>query len=172
MLPFKRFFKGKEPEHIMFIDNLLQTILEKARFELSYTLKQREEEILIDLKGDDEPLLKSKEGRLLFALQVFLNKAIQNQFSGKGFIVNLDSDGFFEEKEQRLLTWAGKLRKKALATGRPVYLKKSLSPFDRRKVHQFLAEDGDVQTSSVGEGFYKTICISPSKATSSEGLFE
>jgi len=169
---FKNFFKEKPSEEVSVLENLLKVLIKKGEFLLDYTIDQKEQEIRINIEGADEPLLKARDGRLLLAIQGYLNKVVQNRFPQKNLIVHTDSRGFFAEKEEKLLNWAGKLRKKALATGQPVYLKKVLPPFYRRKVHQFLAQRGDVKTSSVGEGFYKTICISPVKSASTESLLE
>ncbi len=160
---FKKLFKGKEKKPSVLVEQILQDLLEKGGFLLSVEIREiNGEEIFVDIFGEDEGLLKTKEGRLLLALQTYLNRVVQHHFFGQSVFVRLDSGNFFEEKEQRLLDLADKLKQKALSTGRPVYIKKALSPFQRRKVHQFLTEDGEVRTSSVGEGFYKNICITPS----------
>jgi predicted RNA-binding protein Jag len=159
---FKKLFKGKEKTPASLVEQVLQDLLEKGGFLLSMEIKEKnEEEIFVDIFGEDEGLLKTKDGRFLLALQTYLNRVVQHHFFGQSVFVRLDSGNFFEEKEQRLLDLADKLKQKALSTGRPVYIKKALSPFQRRKVHQFLTEDGEVRTSSVGEGFYKNICITP-----------
>ena len=165
---FKKLFKGKEKTPVALVEQVLQDLLEKGGFLLSLEIKETNEgEIFIDIFGEDEGLLKTKEGRFLLALQTYLNRVVQHHFFGQSVFVRLDSGNFFEEKEQRLLDLADKLKQKALSTGRPVYIKKALSPFQRRKVHQFLTEDGEVRTSSVGEGFYKNICITPSSGNQS-----
>ena len=166
---FKKLFKGKEKNPGYLVEQILQDLLEKGGFLLSAEVEQnKDNEIFIDMFGEDEGLLKMKEGRLLLALQTYFNRVVQQHFPGQNFFVRLDSGNFFKEREQHLLELADKLRKKALSTGRPVYLKKALSPFQRRKVHQFLTEGGEVKTSSVGEGFYKNICISPARSVTSD----
>ena len=159
---FKKLFKSKAKDPKGLVEQILQDLLEKGGFLLSTELKQgKDGEISVDIFGEDEGLLKTKEGRFLLALQTYLNRVVQHHFFGQNVFVRVDSGGFFEEREQRLFDLADRLKQKALSTGRPVYLKKTLSPFQRRKVHQFLTEGGEVKTSSVGEGFYKNICISP-----------
>lgn len=164
---FKKLFKGKEKSPRALVEQILQDLLEKGGFLLSFELKQEDEEISVDIFGEDEGLLKTKEGRFLSALQTYLNRVVRHHFGEEAVFIRLDSGHFFEDKEQRLLDLADKLKQKALSTGRPVYLKKSLSPFQRRKVHQFLTEGGAVKTSSVGDGFYKNICITPTSSKSS-----
>ena len=165
---FKKLFKGKEKSPAVLVEQVLQDLLEKGGFLLSMEVEQKdEEEVSVDIFGEDEGLLKTRDGRLLLALQTYLNRVVQHHFFGQNVFVRLDSGKFFEEREQKLLDLADKLKQKALSTGRPVYIKKALSPFQRRKVHQFLTEGGEVKTSSVGEGFYKNICITPAGGSQS-----
>ena len=162
----KKLFKGKNKTPKDLVEQMLQNLLEKGGFLLSAEVEQKNErEISVDIFGEDEGLLKKKDGRLLLALQTYLNRVVQHHFFGQNVFVRLDSGHFFEEREQKLLDLADKLKQKALSTGRVVYFKKALSPFQRRKVHQFLTENGEVQTSSVGEGFYKNICITPDNSS-------
>ena len=164
-------FGGKKKQAQTVIKELVSQLLEGGAFSLSFQIekeKEKENSFKLDIFGEDEGLLKTKDGRFLSALQTYLNRVVRHNFEEQAVFIRLDSGHFFEDKEQRLLDLADKLKQKALSTGRPVYLKKSLSPFQRRKVHQFLTEGGAVKTSSVGEGFYKNICITP---TSSKGSF-
>ena len=165
---FKNLFKEKEKTPEVLIEELLQGLLEKGGFELSFKItKKNEEEISVEIFGEDEGLLKTKEGRFLLALQTYLNRVLRHHFFKDNIFVRLDSGNFFEEREQRLFDLAEKLRDKALDSGRKVYFKKPLSPYQRRKVHQLLEEAGDVLTSSEGDGFYKNICITPKRAKDS-----
>ena len=157
---FKKIFGGKEKTPKSLVEGLLMDLFEKGGFLLSSEVNETKDGMLCcELFGEDEGLLKTRDGRFLLALQTYLNRVVRQNFEGVS--VSVDSGHFFEEREQRLLDLAERLKEKALASGRPVYLKKALSPFQRRKVHQFLEEGGEVRTSSVGEGFYKNICISP-----------
>ena len=156
----KKIFGGKEKTAKTLVEGLLTDLLEKGGFSLSAEVQETENEgLFCELFGEDEGLLKTKDGRLLLALQTYLNRVARQNFENVS--VRVDSGQFFEEREQRILDLAEQLKERALSSGRPVYLKKALSPFQRRKVHQFLESGGDVKTSSVGEGFYKNICISP-----------
>ena len=157
---FKKIFGGREKTPKSLVEGLLTDLLEKGGFLLSAEVNETKDGMLsCELFGEDEGLLKTRDGRFLLALQTYLNRAVRQNFEGVS--VSVDSGHFFEEREKRLLDLAERLKEKALSSGRPVYLKKALSPFQRRKVHQFLEEGGEVRTSSVGEGFYKNICISP-----------
>ena len=162
---FNKWLGIKEKNPANFLEQFLQELLDKGGFELSFDLKINDKnssrkEIFINLFGEDENLLKINHGRFLLALQTYCNRLIQHHFLNKKFFIRVDSSSYFEDKDKRLLDLAQRLKKKALYTRQPVYFK-SLPPNLRRKVHQFLSEDAKVHTSSVGDGFYKNICITP-----------
>ena len=161
---FKKWFQSKDKSPKEVVERLLQELLDQAGFSLSFNIESKKGEIYIDIFGEDERLLTNKDGRLLLALQTYLNRVIQRGPVAEEppTFVRLDSSSYFKQKDQRLLHLAERLKNKALQTGQPVYFK-SLPPFQRRKVHQFLSKDKKVETLSVGEGFYKNICITPSQ---------
>ena len=135
---FKNLFKGKAKDPKTLVEQILQDLLEKGGFSLSVELKQEKEgEIFVEIFGEDEGLLKMKEGRFLLALQTYLNRVIQHHFFGQNIFIHVDSGNFFEEREQMLLDLAERLKRKALSTGRPVYLKKTLSLFIGEKYISF-----------------------------------
>ena len=167
MKVFKNFFGDKPQSAKNVVEKLLQDLLEKGGFQLSFSVDQKDQEIFVDIFGEDEGLLKTKSGRFLTALQTYFNRVVQAQFFDQGFFVRVDSGDYFAEKEEKLFDLAQKLKQKAISTGKPVYFKKALPPFQRRKVHQLLGEDNQVKTVSEGEGFYKNICIVPAGLESS-----
>lgn len=54
-----------------------------------------------------------------------------------------------------------KLAKQVLDTGKPVKMRKSLNPAERRLVHQHLESTKGVKTVSLGDGRLKKIEIQP-----------
>ena len=167
MLFLKSLFKSK-PTPVGVVTELLENTTRVGGVDLKYKVEQKESQVVVNIHGEDASLLCSKDGKFILALQVYFNKVLQHCFAEKKYFVKIDCKGFFREKEEHLLDLARKLRKKALTTDRPVYFKKALPPFQRRKIHQCLAKEGGVHTSSVGEGFYKNICVSPQKRASAK----
>ena len=159
---FKNIFNQKKDETLKdFMETLLQTLLEKGGFNLSFSIDEKDKEMLIDIFGEDEALLKARGGRILLALQIYLNCAGRGRFPEEEVFIKVDSSSYFDERDEKLLHLAEKLKEKALSTGEEVCFRKSLPPAQRRKIHQLLNEDGEVKTSSIGDGFYKNICIRP-----------
>ena len=169
---FKNLFKEKEISPKDLVGKLLQELLERGDFQLSFSIDQKDQEIFINLFGEDEGLLKTRDGRLLLALQTYFSRVVQAHSQEEEFFVRVDSENYFDERDERLLDLAEKLKEKAIATGRSVYLRKALPPFQRRKVHQLLNKDNQVKTISEGDGFYKNIRIVPSSLKDSKSFPE
>ncbi len=142
------------------LEDTLGELLRLSGLNLSFEISEVEREIVVDLYGDDEELLLSKEGQLLDAFQLYLKRVLQHQLPDLDLNLVVDSDGFREEADKALVELADKLKSLALEKGKSVYFR-ALSPKDRKVVHQYLAEDGRIKSRSVGEGHFKKIKIYP-----------
>lgn len=156
------------PEGI--VEEILGQIIELGKFDLTFEVKlQDENTVHVDISGNDEEMLTSKEGQLLDALQLYVRRAIQHQMPESTLVVNLDCSGFREAANEALIALAEKLKGIALEKGKSVYFR-ALPPKDRKVIHQYLAEDGRVKSRSIGDGHFKKIKIYPVKG--SEGSME
>ena len=161
---FKVFSKKKSmisSKVIDFTEERLKGIMKKGRFDLSYTIFQEQEDsILIELEGEDEPLLKKGGGQFLDAFQFFIKKTLQHRFPDEKIPLQIDSKGFRENTHQELLNMVDRLKASALRHKKSIYLK-PLSPELRRMVHRHLSNDSRIKTQSVGTDYYKKIKIIP-----------
>lgn len=151
--------KGDGPEAL--VAEILAQIIELGRFELGFETKiLADGTIHVDIFGEDEEMLTTKEGMLLDALQLYVRRAVQHQNPESTVNVNLDCSNFREEANEALIQLAEKLKGIALEKGKSVYFR-ALPPKDRKVIHQYLAEDGRVKSRSIGEGHFKKIKIYP-----------
>jgi spoIIIJ-associated protein len=169
---FSKIFGGKKSESLT-VDQLIQDtlagLLDAGKFDLSYDMTRETDELVrIDLTGNDEDLLKSKDGQVLESIQLFLKRVCQHRFPEDNSEIILDCGGFREEANQALVDLAEKLKSVALEKGRTVYFR-ALPPKDRKVIHQYLANDSRVKSRSVGDGLYKKIKIYPAKNNSTSG---
>jgi len=169
---FSKLFGGEkkketfEGDTITIIKCIMQDLIEKGGFELEYEIfSESDFDIHIELSGADEELIKSRDGQFLDALQLFLQRALQHRLPDDNVNISVDCDGFREEVNQALMDLADKLKGIALNKGKSVYIR-ALPPKDRKVIHQYLAEDGQVKSRSVGDGHYKKIKIYPAKEVS------
>ncbi len=152
--------KAKGPKTL--IEQVLGGLIEKAGFDLSFDIEevsgQENETFKVSLYGDDEQLLIQKDAMLLDALQLFVKRALQNQFSEQIVNVMFDCNDYRAKENENLEAMIDKLKEKVLSQGKPVYVK-ALAPKERRVVHQFLARDERIRSKSIGDGHYKKIKI-------------
>ncbi len=160
--------KEEGPEAL--VGGILDQIIELGRFDLSFEMKTLADGTLhVDIFGDDEEMLTTKEGQLLDALQLYVRRAIQHQNPESTLNVNLDCSNFREEANEALIQLAEKLKGIALEKGKSVYFR-ALPPKDRKVIHQYLAEDGRVKSRSIGEGHFKKIKIYPTSEVGGAGI--
>lgn len=150
----------------------IEGLIEKAQFDLSFEIREEtndkgEPQITIEFSGDDEALLKDKEGQMIDSLQLFVKRVIQHHFPEDRSEVVIDCNGYREESNQQLIELAEKLKGIALEKGKSVYFR-ALPPKDRKIIHQHLAGDERVKSRSIGDGLYKKIKIYPIKAENSQ----
>lgn len=160
---------AKSPKQL--VENVLNGLIEKGSFELSFDIEQdksQEIEIIkVNFYGADEEMLTVRDGMLLEAIQLFLKRATQHQFAETPVNIACDANGYRERENQSLEAMIEKLKDKAIEQGRSVYVK-ALSPKERRVVHQFLSKDERVKSKSIGDGHYKKIKIFPVNAKQAE----
>lgn len=143
------------------IENTLRGVIDKSGFDLSFDVKEKEENLYtIEFSGADEELLKEKEGQLLDAFQLFITRVLQHQLPDSKVNVEIDCNGYREAASQDLIELAEKLKDIAITKGKSVYIR-ALAPKDRKIVHQYLADDDRVRSRSIGDGLYKKIKIYP-----------
>lgn len=157
---------------VSLINEVLEGLVQAGNFDFQYEVRQddqNKENILVEIHGPDEELLRSREGQLLDAIQLFLTRVLQHRLRDERVSIQVDNSGYREQANQELTDLAEKLKNIALDKGKPVYFR-ALPPRDRKVIHQYLAEDGRVKSRSIGEGLYKKIKIYPLKGEVSHDL--
>jgi spoIIIJ-associated protein len=159
---FKKIFGGSVEKSGAegIIEETLSGIIDNAKLELSFDIKEEEKNTYqIELYGEDEELLRDRDGQLLDAFQFFLTRVLQHRHPDDKIFVRFDSNGYREESNQALEELADRLMKVVIDKKKPVFCR-ALPPKDRKVVHQYLSNDTRVSSRSIGEGHYKKIKIS------------
>ncbi|MBM3472782.1 MAG: KH domain-containing protein [Armatimonadetes bacterium] len=118
-----------------------------------------EEEVRLELLGDDIALVIGKHGDTLDALQL-LAAIIANRGSEVTARVVLDAEQYRDRRHRALESAAYSHAAKAKQTGREVVIR-DLKAFERRVIHLALRDDPEVETYSEGEGRHRSLVISP-----------
>ncbi len=130
--------------------------------EVSYT--QEADDINIEVTGDDLGFAIGRRAQTLDAIQLIAYlvsaKAVDPDERRR---VSVDIDEYRAAREEELFDLADRAVRDALASGQQVELKPMTSN-ERRSVHHYLIDNGDVDTHSVGEEPERRIVVSPAGA--------
>lgn len=130
-----------------------------ADLDLEIEVLQGDEQLEVELTGEDREILVRDDGRVLLAIQHLLPRMMQATL-GEMVPCRVDSEGFREDRVASLERLARKTAAEVARRNRPRTLR-PMNPADRRTVHLALKDDEDVVTESSGEGFYKRVTIRP-----------
>lgn len=142
------------------LENTLKEVIAKSGFDLEFSVHENDGELVVELTGADEELLKEKDGMLLDALQFFCRRVVQHNLPESKANLSFDVGGFREQAGEALVELADKLKNIAIERNKAVYFR-ALPPKDRKIIHQHLSQDDRVKSSSIGEGLYKKIRVVP-----------
>lgn len=118
-----------------------------------------EEELILDITGDDLAVLIGRHGRTLDAIQ-FLVSAIVRRKIGFRYPVIIDIEGYKNRQRERLESIASNAANKAVNQSKRISLQ-PMSPYERRIVHMKLKENPHVTTESEGIGQHRHIVVIP-----------
>lgn len=140
----------------------LGRIFELGRLDLEIkSVRQGEEKLEVELRGQDEELLLEDRGRLLLALQHLLPRMLRG-LTGTSAPCRVDCDDFHEIRTEQLRDLAQRVASEVRNRRRSRTLE-PMSPDERRIVHLTLADDPAVETVSQGNGLFKRVQIRPQK---------
>ncbi|MBU0629907.1 MAG: KH domain-containing protein [Candidatus Margulisbacteria bacterium] len=139
---------------------ILQNILDKMGFlAMTEISSQKEDNIVISIKGEDMGRIIGKSGSMLKSLETLINAMIW-KYMGKRFYISIDAGGYKDKREQALQRLATDVADEVIRTGESKAMPR-LEPSDRRIIHIFLQEDGRVKTYSEGEGKDRKLIVAP-----------
>lgn len=129
--------------------------------EAEIKISEKEDNILVNIKVEDQGVLIGYHGETINALQLILSLIIYRE-TDKWQPVLVDIGDYRQEQEERLTNIALSTAQKVKFSQKPISLV-GLRPFERRMVHMALAEHADVYTQSEGEGMTRKLIVYPKK---------
>ncbi len=140
-------------------EDFLNGLLDRLDLEAEVTSTLTAQAAHVELSGKELGLLIGRRGATLEALQEVTRAAVQRQIGERAW-VNLDIEGYRARRrvivERRARQTAARVRK----SGRAQDLE-PMSAYERKIVHDSLADFRGVRTSSEGEGLERHVVISP-----------
>jgi spoIIIJ-associated protein len=118
-----------------------------------------EEEIHVDVWGEDLGILIGRGGATLQALQGLVSTIVRRHSCEERRIV-IDVERYKERRRQKLREYAERMAEKARTTKRPIRLE-PMTPRERKIIHDALKDIAGVQSKSEGEDPQRRVVISP-----------
>lgn len=139
----------------------LERVFNAMNMKVSIDVETKEDEINIELSGDDMGVLIGKRGQTLDSLQ-YLTSIVVNKGRKEYIRVKIDTENYRLRRKETLENLAKNLAYKAKRTKNPVSLE-PMNPYERRIIHSALQNDKYVTTHSEGEEPYRKVIITPVK---------
>ena len=136
-------------EIVSFVKETVSEIIKKMNAEGNLEVRRREESISVTIFSENNAILIGKNGKNVAALQLLIRQMVNSKLSTPLSIV-LDVGNYKEKRARNIAYLAKKLAREAYKTKTEVTMD-SMNSYERRLVHEALADDKYVYTESIGE---------------------
>ena len=151
-------YEDDDPAELL--EELLAEVTEGLGLECEVVVEQEEDVLRGNIEGEDVGLLIGRRGQTIDALQHLAQRIVFPGGQSTARVI-VDADGYRERRAQVLREEADGAAEESLRSGKPVELD-PMPASERRVVHEYLRERGDVQTHSEGEEPERYLVVSPS----------
>jgi spoIIIJ-associated protein len=140
---------------------LLERVVDALDLEARVVVEENDERLTGTLDGEDLGLFIGRHGQTIEAVQHLAQRVVgEKDGPDQRRRVVVDAAGYRERREAVLQRQAGEAADDALSNGRPVALD-AMTSSERRIVHEFLRDRGDVETHSEGQEPDRHLVVSP-----------
>lgn len=136
-------------EIIAFIKETITEITKTITEEVNLEVRRRENNISVTIFSDNNSLLIGKNGKNVGALQFLVRQMVNSKLKNNLGII-IDVGNYKEKRVKNIEYLAKKLAREAHKTKTEVTMD-SMNSYERRIVHEVLANDKYVYTESIGE---------------------
>lgn len=142
------------------VKRFLDGIIKLIGVDVEYDIEEKDNSMLVNLRGNGVGLLIGYRGETLDALQYLISLAANKKNSeGIHKRILLDAENYREKREKILINLANKIAKKVKQENRSITLE-PMNANERRIIHLALQDDPDVETFSEGEEPNRRVTIS------------
>jgi spoIIIJ-associated protein len=141
------------------LEELLEEIADGLSLDVDVHVEQRDGVLAGRLEGEDVGLFIGRHGQTIDAVQHLAQRIVFPEGPSDVRVV-IDANGYRERRAEALRAEADDAADEALSSGGPVELD-PLPPFERRIVHEYLRERGDVETHSEGNEPERYLVVTP-----------
>jgi spoIIIJ-associated protein len=150
---------GDDLEPAELLEELLEEIVDGLGLDVDVDVREEGEVLSGRLEGEDVGLFIGRHGQTIDAVQHLAQRIVFPDGPSSVRVV-VDANGYRDRRADALRAEADDAADHALRSGQPVELD-PLPPFERRIVHEYLRERGDVGTHSEGNEPERHLVISP-----------
>jgi len=141
------------------VKDLLEHISDALALEADVVVEEEGRMITATLEGDDLGLFIGRHGQTIDAVQHIAMRVVANA-AGERRLVEVDAEGCRERRAEALRGQADDAADEALRFGRPVSLD-AMGASERKLVHEYLRERGDIETYSEGDEPHRHLVVAP-----------
>jgi spoIIIJ-associated protein len=141
------------------LEELLEEIVERLGLDAEVEVAQKDGVLTGRVEGEDVGLFIGRHGQTIDAVQHLAQRIVFPDGPSTTRVV-IDANGYRARRAEALRGEADDAADEAISSGKPVDLD-PLPPFERRIVHEYLRERGDVETHSEGNEPERYLVISP-----------
>jgi len=141
------------------LQDLLEEIVERLGLDAEVEVEERDGALHGRLDGEDVGLFIGRHGQTIDAVQHLAQRIVFPDGPSSMRVV-IDANGYRERRADALRAEADDAADEAVETGRAVDLD-PMPPYERRIVHEYLRDRGDVETHSEGDEPSRYLVISP-----------
>ena len=139
------------------VEAFLKDIADKMGIDLSFSVKEGDELVFVEITGKDTGTIIGKRGATLDAVQCLASYVV-NKDKNKYVRVILDAENYRSKREKTLVGLANRLAGKVERTRRSVTLE-PMNPYERKVIHCTLQNHPRVKTRSEGKDPYRKVII-------------
>jgi spoIIIJ-associated protein len=141
------------------VRELVVRVVEAFGLDASVEVELAGEEIHVTVDGDEVGPFIGREGAVIDAVQHLAYK-VAGSSEGPGPRVVVDAGGYRERRREALTRAADQAADRAIESGREVALE-PMSAIERKVVHEYLRDRGDVETWSEGTEPERHLVVAP-----------
>ena len=149
----------KYSDVINYVKETLTTIINLMNLNPTFEVKRRDNSINIKIYSDNNSILIGKNGRSIQALQLLIRQMLANKITNE-VLINLDVENYKEKKLKSIEFLAKKIAREVSKTKVETKMD-SMKSYERRVVHNLLANNKFVYTESIGEEPNRCVVIKP-----------
>lgn len=149
--------KPVKVDNISVAKSFLQSIFHCMDLQVNIEKLTRDDQVILNLRGDDLGILIGKHGQTLDALQYLTNLAANKDTEERVRIV-LDVEDYRKRRTDTLSQLALRLADKVKRRGEKISLE-PMSPHERKIIHMALQNDNRIVTYSEGDEPFRKVVI-------------